>query len=230
MMDRYIPPADIQWTGKAAHPFWDGYARNMEDPGALDHDLVYARLRQLGLGHEDAVQGAQRRRGRSTTNPELENDFNRYMSRMPLSMPIEQKPFSVEDYLALAAAVNQAQAAEPVVDAAAAAMNPNRRGLNSADRKVAIMQILMAANPAAGEQAGPAPVVITPGSGAGTAGPSVAEVVEEVANTPTPRGPSGRRMAMRYGLPALGALIGLYGAGAVVNANNQQPQPEMTYA
>lgn len=219
MNEIYIPPADIQWTGKAGHPFWDGYARNMEDPGALDHDLAYARLRQLGLGHEDAVQGAQRRRGRSTTIPEPENDFNRFMSRMPLSMPIGQKAFTVDDYLALAAAVNQAQAAKPVVEAAVAPMNPNRRGLNNADRKAAIMQILMAANPAGAEQAGPVPVVITPSPGAGAAGPSVAEVVEEVASTPTPSGPLGRRMAMRYGLPALGALLGLYGLGAVANAN-----------
>lgn len=93
------------------------------------------------------------------------------------------------------------------------------RSRTGIERELALLQILMAANPVAEEQRVPAPVVITPGPGAGAAGPSVEEVIEEVASTPPPSGMSGRRMAMRYGLPALGALLGLYGLGAVANAN-----------
>jgi hypothetical protein len=41
-------------------------------------------------------------------------------------------------------------------------------------------------------------------------------VIHEAASTPVPTGVSDRRMAMRWGLPALGVLGGLYGMSALV--------------
>ena len=41
------------------------------------------------------------------------------------------------------------------------------------------------------------------------------EVVQEMVASPIPTAPSGRRMAMRYGLPSLGALLGLYALEAM---------------
>lgn len=49
-----------------------------------------------------------------------------------------------------------------------------------------------------------------------------AEVVQELEEAPTPRASSGRRMAMRYGLPALAALGGLYAISAL-----SQPRAEV---
>lgn len=47
-------------------------------------------------------------------------------------------------------------------------------------------------------------------------------VVEELEASPAVQGPSGRRMAMRYGLPALAALGGLYAISAL-----SQPRAEV---
>lgn len=47
-------------------------------------------------------------------------------------------------------------------------------------------------------------------------------VVEELEASPVTQGPSGRRMAMRYGLPALAALGGLYAMSALT-----QPRAEL---
>lgn len=49
-----------------------------------------------------------------------------------------------------------------------------------------------------------------------------AEVVQELEQAPTPQTSSGRRMAMRYGLPLLGALAGVYGIAAL-----SQPRAEV---
>lgn len=46
--------------------------------------------------------------------------------------------------------------------------------------------------------------------------------VEEISGADTPRGPSGRRMAMRYGLPALAALGSVYAIAAL-----NQPRAEL---
>lgn len=51
--------------------------------------------------------------------------------------------------------------------------------------------------------------------------PAVQAAVAQLEQSPQPVLPSGRRMAMRYGLPALGVLLGLYGLEAL------QPEPEL---
>jgi hypothetical protein len=231
-MGNYIPPANIDWTGKAAHSFWDGYAKWLMDPAAMEHDIAYARLRQDGFTHEQAVRGAQAIRSRPVSqNPEPENGWNRDMARMPLSMPIPEPAVSDEAVKAIAAAAIQ-EAAEQAPQPSKKKRFPGnaeqrqrfvaaQQGVTQAQELLALRGVLEAM--AAGNYAQPEPtrlpVVITPGPGAGAAGPSVEEVIKEVASTPPPSGMSGRRMAMRYGLPALGALLGLYGLGAVANAN-----------
>lgn len=52
--------------------------------------------------------------------------------------------------------------------------------------------------------------------------------VDELEQAPVPQGPSGRRMAMRYGLPALAALGGLYGISALMQPRGEVEQE--TYA
>jgi len=47
-------------------------------------------------------------------------------------------------------------------------------------------------------------------------------VIHEAERAPAPTGVSGRRMAMRWGLPAAGGLLGLYGLSALV-----QPREEL---
>ena len=50
-------------------------------------------------------------------------------------------------------------------------------------------------------------------------------VVEELETSPVVQGPSGRRMAMRYGLPALASLGGIYAISALT-----QPRAEVEEA
>lgn len=52
--------------------------------------------------------------------------------------------------------------------------------------------------------------------------PQLEAAIEEMAQQVPEKGVSGRRMAMlRWGLPALGGALGLYGLGAMANANAQ---------
>ena len=51
-------------------------------------------------------------------------------------------------------------------------------------------------------------------------------VIHEAESTPAPTGVSGRRMAMRWGLPAVGALLGLYGLSALVQPREELQQVE----
>lgn len=51
-----------------------------------------------------------------------------------------------------------------------------------------------------------------------------AEVVQELEQAPTPKTISGRRMAMRYGLPLLGALAGVYGIAALTQSRGEMEQ------
>ena len=53
-----------------------------------------------------------------------------------------------------------------------------------------------------------------------------AEVVQELEQALTPKTMSGRRMAMRYGLPLLGALAAGYGIGALTQSRDEVPQEE----
>jgi hypothetical protein len=52
--------------------------------------------------------------------------------------------------------------------------------------------------------------------------PAVEAAVEQAKNSRVPVGPSGRRMALRYGAPTLGALLGLYGLAAVTGGSEPQ--------
>lgn len=51
-------------------------------------------------------------------------------------------------------------------------------------------------------------------------------VIHEAESTPAPTGVNGRRMAMRWGLPAAGALLGLYGLSALVQPRGELQQVE----
>jgi hypothetical protein len=129
------------WTGEAADLDWD-YPL---DPGRYNYSLAYAKARQLGIEHEDAVQSAQRQvyGAVRSKNPEPENARNRAWGAKPLYSTLP----------ALAAAQG---------------------------------------------------------------------AVEELEAAPVPQAPSGRRMAMRYGLPALAALGGVYALSAL-----SQPRAEV---
>jgi len=131
-------PGDWGWTDGAAGLDW---AYN-SDPKAHNYSLAYARGRQLGLSHEDAVQSAQRQTyGRVLSQyPQPESERNRQWSTAPLSSPL----------------------------------------------------------------------------------PALQAVIEQAEQSAPPQGVSGRRMAMRFGVPALGVLLGLYGISAL-----SQPEAEV---
>lgn len=97
-----------------------------------------------------------------------------------------------------------------------------RRGQNSVDRQLAMLSVLLAANPAA-ERVQPVgnEVVITPDAKPHQL-PAVEAAVEQAKNSRVPFGREGRRMAMRYGLPTLGALLGLYGLAAVTDGDERE--------
>lgn len=52
------------------------------------------------------------------------------------------------------------------------------------------------------------------------------QAVQELEQAPTPESSGGRRMAMRYGLPLLGALAAGYGIGALTQSRGEVPQEE----
>jgi hypothetical protein len=54
--------------------------------------------------------------------------------------------------------------------------------------------------------------------------------VEELEAAPVPTAPSGRRMAMRYGLPALAALGGLYAISALTQPRSEEERETYTEA
>lgn len=56
----------------------------------------------------------------------------------------------------------------------------------------------------------------------GQAAPQLAEVVEELAKTEPQKTRSGRRLAMRWGLPAAGGALGLYALSGL-GANSREP-------
>lgn len=57
----------------------------------------------------------------------------------------------------------------------------------------------------------------------GQPGPQLAGLVDEMAKTKPPKARSGRRMAMRWGLPALGVGAGLYALSGVGANSAQEP-------
>ena len=208
------PDPSVQWTGQAVDPFYtDSYRLYATDPVAYDHDIAYALSRQQGLSHEASVQAAQRMLGRRVS--ELvgrENTYNSMIARMPLQMPIP---------------ITEAPAAAPV--APGPVVIGTRQPKNETDlleRQRLLGLIAMMANERgpvvidAGSSGGPVPVVITPGAGA--SGPPQVEVVEQMAQQEPPKARSGRRMAMRWGLPALGVGAGLYALSGV-GANSGEP-------
>ena len=134
---------DWGWAGEAAGLEWD-YPL---DPARYNYSIAYAKARQLGIGHEDAVQSAQRQvyGAVRSKNPEPEIARNRAWGVKPL--------FSTLPALAAQQAV-----------------------------------------------------------------------VEELETAPAPRAPSGMRVAMRYGLPTLAALGGIYAVSALT-----QPRAEVEY-
>jgi hypothetical protein len=52
--------------------------------------------------------------------------------------------------------------------------------------------------------------------------PAVQAAVEQMRSSKPVAGGSGRRMAMRYGAPALGALLGLYGLSALTDGSEPE--------
>lgn len=132
---------DWGWAGEAAGLEWD-YPL---DPARYNYSIAYAKARQLGIGHEDAVQSAQRQvyGAVRSKNPEPEIARNRAWGAKPLFSTL------------------------PALTAQQAA-------------------------------------------------------VEELETAPVPRAPSGMRVAMRYGLPALAGLGGVYAVSAML-----QPRAEL---
>jgi hypothetical protein len=134
-------PGDWGWSGPAKELSWDYNS----DRAAHNYSLAYRKLRQLGVAHEDAVQGAQRQTYGQvrSQNPELESTRNRAWAFTQMSSPLPVLP-------AVRAAVEQAQEVQP------------QAGVN------------------------------------------------------------GRRMAVRWGLPLAGGVLGLYGLTALL-----QPRAEV---
>jgi hypothetical protein len=206
------PDRSTQWTGNAAHPFWENYGARAADPVANEIDLVYSALRKLGLQHEDAVLGAQRRLGRRVGQySEYENAYNNQIARMPLSQPLPQERPTYEQLAALQQMAQQAQQAQ---------VKP-RRGQGGVNRQLAMLSVLMAANPVEERPTGGNEVVVTPGVDTKQL-PAIEAAVADAQNSRVPTGPSGRRMALRYGLPTLGALLGLYGLAALTDGSESQ--------
>lgn len=204
------PDRSTQWLGKAAHPFWENYGARAVDPVANEIDLAYSALRKLGVQHEDAVLGAQRRLGRRVGQySEYENSYNNQIARMPLSQPLPQERPTYEQLAALQQMTQQAQERKSAP--------PRRRG--GVDRQLAMLGLLMAANPVEGGPTGGNEVIITPPAADTNQLPAVEAAVEQAKNSRVPIGPSGRRMAMRYGAPTLGALLGLYGLAALTDGS-----------
>ena len=97
-----------------------------------------------------------------------------------------------------------------------------RRGQNCVNRQLAMLGLLMAANPAEGGPVGGNEVIITPSAADTNQLPAVEAAVEQAKNSRAPIGPSSRRMALRYGVPTLGALLGLYGLAALTDGSEPQ--------
>lgn len=70
------------WKGDAASLDWDYHI----DPHRYNYSIAYARARQLGVGHEEAVQSAQRQTYGQVRSqyPEPENERNRNWGMRPL--------------------------------------------------------------------------------------------------------------------------------------------------
>ena len=140
---------DWGWTGEATALDWN-YA---QDPARYNYSIAYAKARQLGIGHEEAVQSAQRQVSGvvRSKNPEPESARNRAWGAKPLFSTL------------------------PALAAQQAA-------------------------------------------------------VEELETAPVPRAPSGMRVAMRYGLPALAALGGIYAVSAMLQPRTEVQQSQFVEA
>lgn len=94
-------PGDWGWSGPAKELSWDYNS----DRAAHNYSLAYRKLRQLGVAHEDAVQGAQRQTYGQvrSQNPEPESTRNRAWAFTQMSSPLP----------AVRAAVEQAEETPP---------------------------------------------------------------------------------------------------------------------
>lgn len=217
----------------ASNPGWrdeiyGNYATNYAiDPEAHDYRLGYAVARQqLGMEHEDAARVARMLIGKTPeqvlargVQPE---DINaRKFALLPLSsqIPVPQ------------AVAQQKPATQKGVRAT------NEADANERERLLGLMALVaneyevpMAEVPV--ENVPPSrPVVITPSAAPEPARQvpvtPVEAAVEEMKQQEPLWGPQGRRMAMKYGAPTLGALLGLYGLAAITGNNNAQSEQEV---
>lgn len=200
------PDDGVQWVGQAAHPFWENYLTRATDPIANDVDLAYSRFRKEGLSHEASVQAAQKLLGRHVSQlVGRENEYNSMIARMPLEMPlpaVEKQQLQLEQVMQ---AVQESAVPQPRKGKGGRAMGDGEA--NERERLLGL--IALAANDfqvpglsRMDQVEGSMPVVITP------------EAVERLAEVEPPKSRSGMRVAMRWGLPALGGALGLYALAA----------------
>lgn len=216
----------------ASNPGWrdeiyGNYAANYAiDPEAHDYRLGYAVARQqLGMDHEDAARVARMLIGKT---PE------QVLARGVQPEDINARKFAL---LPLSSQIPVPQSVAPQKPAPQKRVRAtNEADANERERLLGLMalmaneyQVPMAEVPVVNVPAS-SPVVITP-SAAPEERRSVpvtpVEVVEEMKQQEPPWGPQGRRMAMRYGAPTLGALLGLYGLAALTGNNNAQSEREV---
>lgn len=209
------PDDGVQWVGQAAHPFWENYLTRATDPVANDVDLAYSRFRKEGLSHEASVQAAQKLLGRHVSQlVGRENEYNSMIARMPLEMPLPVAQKQQLELKQVMEAVQENAVPQPQRGKGGKAISDGEA--NERERLLGL--IALAANdfhvPASSrvDQAAPSmPVVITP------------EVVEQLAEVEPPKSRSGMRVAMRWGLPALGGALGLYALAAVGGGGEREP-------
>lgn len=195
------------------------------EPAAHDYALGYAMARQqLGMDHEGAVRVARMLTGKSAEQAlamgvQPENLSNRKLALLPLSSPIQvpqatpsQKPPPTQRVRAS----NEAEANERERLLGLIALMASEHQMPTAD--VPLDNV-----PAS------VPVVITPAATQARqeAPAAPVKVVEVMKRTEPLWGPQGRRMAMKYGAPTLGALLGLYGLAAITGNNNAQSEQEV---
>ena len=167
--------------------------QNEED----EFNIAYRAATGQGLSHEEATRAAQREvYGKVRSEMPLPpNRGNLRTAQMPLSEPLPERGPQ---------AYRQDELEEIAARNAIAAML-RRQGRTDEQ----ISELLSVRDAVGAEQ--PTNQL-----------PAVQAAVESAKNSRVPLGPSGRRMALRYGAPTLGALLGLYGLAALTGGSEPQ--------
>lgn len=211
---------DWGWTGPATRMTWDYAVR----PGEYDISLAIARLRQLGLSHEDAVQGAQRHvYGKvHSRQPGPESEYNRRWAFTPLaeSLPVVDVPAPATDVAPVSTPRNPVTPdrwADALAYAETRIAGGSHQDATAAAKTRSLVPpepVIEAASPAI-ESPDPVP---TPAKVA-----AVADAVRAMEASPPAYSLTGDRMAMRYGLGVLAMLLGGFGVGVIAQGGNSPP-------